>query len=56
MLEELDGTCKKRTYASNKLKKFVSRNGFFKSEFRKEAEEEGSGFAKLRKSKGNATS
>ena len=56
MLEELNSTCKKGTYTSSRLKKFVLRNGFFELEFRKEAKEEGSGFAKPRKSKGNATS
>ncbi len=56
MLEELDGTCKKKTYAGNRLKKFVLRNSFFKLEFQEKAEEGESGFAKSGKSKGNAIS
>ena len=56
MLEELNGTRKKGTYAGNRLKKFISRNSFFEPKFRKEAEKGRSSFAKPEKLKGNAIS
>ena len=55
MLKKLDSTCKKGTYASSRLKKFISKNSFFKLKFRKEVKEGRSGFAKPGKPKSNAT-
>ncbi len=56
LLKELDSTCKKGIYAGSRLKKFVSKNSFFKLKFQKEAKEGESGFAKPGKLKGNAIS